>query len=172
VKKSGSLVGRAIRCCASRADSSRPFDTKPVLCRIILMSSNQAAPLRGAGSGAPGAGLWPWEAPPGAPAPSRAGRCPQIRRAIRQAGAGVCGAAFLAPGCPARGHCLQGGLPGHCRSARRDLLERRDARRGLQRSCPGRLNDEAGSSAQARDDLRVRPGHAAADHNRRVSADT
>ena len=29
------------------------------------------APLRGAGSGAPRAGLWPWEAPPGAPAPSQ-----------------------------------------------------------------------------------------------------
>jgi len=32
---------------------------------------DQAAPLRGAGSGAPRAGLWPWEAPPGAPAPSQ-----------------------------------------------------------------------------------------------------
>jgi hypothetical protein len=31
---------------------------------------DQAAPLRGAGSGAPRAGLWPWQGPPGAPAPS------------------------------------------------------------------------------------------------------
>ena len=41
VKKSRSLVGRAVRRCASRAGPSRPFDTKLVLCRIILMSSNQ-----------------------------------------------------------------------------------------------------------------------------------
>jgi hypothetical protein len=37
------LVGRAVRRCASGADLSRPFDTKLVLCRIILMSSNQGA---------------------------------------------------------------------------------------------------------------------------------
>jgi hypothetical protein len=30
----------------------------------------KAAPLRGTASGAPRAGLWPWKAPPGAPAPS------------------------------------------------------------------------------------------------------
>ena len=48
MKKSRSLMGRAVRRCASRAGPSRPFDTKLVLCRIILMSSNQVgawAPL-------------------------------------------------------------------------------------------------------------------------------
>lgn len=49
----------------------RPFDTKLVLCRIILMSSNQPAPLRGAESGAPRAGLCALGRPPGAPAPSQ-----------------------------------------------------------------------------------------------------
>ena len=40
---------------------------RPELAPLLI----KAAPLRGAGSGAPRAGLWPWEAPPGAPAPSQ-----------------------------------------------------------------------------------------------------
>ena len=65
VKKSRSLVGRAVRRCVSRARPSRPFDRKLVLCRIILMSSNQggareraAGPASAAGSalGPPAAG--------------------------------------------------------------------------------------------------------------------
>ena len=46
VKKSRSLVGRAVRRCVSRARPSRPFDRKLVLCRIVLMSSNQGGALR------------------------------------------------------------------------------------------------------------------------------
>ena len=41
--------------------------------RVVVtgpLADDQAAPLRGAGFGAPRAGLWPWEAPPGAPASS------------------------------------------------------------------------------------------------------
>jgi len=49
VTKSRSLVGRAVRRCASRASPSRPFDTKLVPCRIILMSSNQGGACGAAG---------------------------------------------------------------------------------------------------------------------------
>ena len=49
-----------------------PLAACPLRCRIVAVL-DQAAPLRGAGSGAPRAGLWPWEAPPGAPAPSQPG---------------------------------------------------------------------------------------------------
>ena len=42
-------------------------------CRIELYL-DQAAPLRGAGSGAPRAGLWPWEAPPARPRRPNLGR--------------------------------------------------------------------------------------------------
>jgi predicted nuclease of predicted toxin-antitoxin system len=43
--------------------------------RISPRSTSEAPPLRGTASGAPRGGLWPWGGPPGAPAPSRPGRC-------------------------------------------------------------------------------------------------
>jgi len=42
-------MSRAVRRCASKAGPSRPFDTKLVLCRIILMSSNQGGACGAAG---------------------------------------------------------------------------------------------------------------------------
>ena len=40
----------------------------------------KATPLRGTASGAPRAGLWPWEAPPGTPAPSLPGSATDLTR--------------------------------------------------------------------------------------------
>ena len=66
------LGGRWPRCRTSRTGGTQS---------AVAPCRHQAAPLRGAGSGAPRAGLWPWEAPPGAPAPSQPKLSPLIWQA-------------------------------------------------------------------------------------------
>jgi len=78
----------------------------------------KTAPLRGAGSGAPRAGLWPWRGPArrvrAVPAGWRRWSAWLYRQALQERHA----AAFLAPDSPSRGRQVKGALRASLRDRR------------------------------------------------------
>jgi len=68
-------------------------------CRMRLYL-DQAAPLRGTGSGAPRAGLWPWRGPArhAHAVPATVGRCPDV---VNRPGAALAWPVPFALDCPA-----------------------------------------------------------------------